>query len=309
MRGGWLSDAGGEYAVSFLTPPGAALPPFAALMPNDELKLAGTNFIVTNLEEAMCIAGEGELPFAFGAGYPAQLVDLRSSGEGAAAFASIDYSETPPLFFVGESLPFADFHFANLRGEQAAKPAGVVKALQCPACGGAIGIHDKAVQSVACPSCLSVLDASDERLHILHKAAAAMRIEPLIALGSVGQFGGRDWTVIGFQQRVAGIPAASPRRRLSLAGGINQALELGQPRHPAAAVPHRPADDDLQRRDIHALRGGFRRDPLRDRRIHLEGQGRRDMGHPRFRRAAKSAQPRIQPQRIHLVARRVPAGR
>jgi hypothetical protein len=29
-----------------------------------------------------------------------------------------------------------------------------------------------------------------------------MRIEPLIALGSVGQFGGRDWTVIGFQQRV-----------------------------------------------------------------------------------------------------------
>jgi ribosomal protein S27E len=202
MRGGWLSDAGGEYAVSFLTPPGAALPPFAALMPNDELKLAGTNFIVTNLEEAMCIAGEGELPFAFGAGYPAQLVDLRSSGEGAAAFASIDYSETPPLFFVGESLPFADFHFANLRGEQAAKPAGVVKALQCPACGGAIGIHDKAVQSVACPSCLSVLDASDERLHILHKAAAAMRIEPLIALGSVGQFGGRDWTVIGFQQRV-----------------------------------------------------------------------------------------------------------
>ncbi len=201
-RSGWLSDAGGEYVVSFLTPPGATLPGFATLMPNEELKLAGRDFIVTDLEEAMCISGEGELPFAFGAGYPAQLVDLRSTGDAEAAFASIDYSETPPLFFVGESLPFASFHFANLRGEQAAKAAGVVKALQCPACGGAIGIHDKAVQSVACPSCLSVLEPANESLRILQKATAATRIEPLIALGSVGKFGGREWTVIGFQQRV-----------------------------------------------------------------------------------------------------------
>jgi ribosomal protein S27E len=29
MRGGWLSDAGGEYTISFLTPPGATLPEFA----------------------------------------------------------------------------------------------------------------------------------------------------------------------------------------------------------------------------------------------------------------------------------------
>jgi ribosomal protein S27E len=205
MRGGWLSDAGGEYAVSFLKAPGATLPPFASLMPNDELNLAGRDFIVTDLEEAMCIAGEGELPFAFGAGYPAQLADLRSSSDAAAAFASIDYSETPPLFFVGESLPFASFHFANLRGEQAARPAGAVKALQCPSCGGAIGIHDKAVQSVACPSCLAVLEPANESLRILQKAAAATRIEPLIPLGSVGRFFGSDWTVIGFQQRVISV--------------------------------------------------------------------------------------------------------
>ncbi|MDP1610698.1 MAG: DUF4178 domain-containing protein [Sulfuritalea sp.] len=202
MRGGWLSDANGEYLVSFLTPPGAPLPEFATLMPNDELKLAGRDFVVSDVEEAMCIAGEGELPFAFGAGYPAQLADLRATDE-SGAFASIDYSETPPLFFVGEALPFASFSFANLRGDQAtAKPAGVVKALQCPACGGAIALHDKAVQSVACPSCLSILEPANESLRILQKAAAATRIEPLIPLGSVGKFLGKDWTVIGFQQRV-----------------------------------------------------------------------------------------------------------
>jgi ribosomal protein S27E len=203
MRGGWLSDANGEYLVSFLTAPGAPLPEFAALMPNDELKLAGKDFVITDLEEAMCISGQGELPFAFGAGYPAQLADLRTTDEAAGAFATIDYSETPPLFFVGESLPFASFKFANLRDSTAGlKPAGTVKALQCPSCGGAITLHDKAVQRVACPSCLTMLKPDNESLHIVQKAAAATRIEPLIPLGSTGRFAGADWTVIGFQQRV-----------------------------------------------------------------------------------------------------------
>ena len=201
MRGGWLSDANGEYVVTFLTPPGATLPGFATLMPNDELKLAGRDFIVTDLEEALCISGEGELPFAFGAGYPAQLADLRTTGEAESAFASIDYSETPPLFFVGESLPFESFAFANLRGAEMVKAAGV-KALQCPRCGSAITLHDKAVQSVACPSCLTVLEPADDSLRILQQATAARPVEPLIALGSVGKFLGKDWIVIGFQQRV-----------------------------------------------------------------------------------------------------------
>ncbi len=203
MRGGWLSDANGEYLLTFLTPPGITLPDFATLMPNDELELAERDFVVTDIEEAMCLSGQGELPFAFGAGYPAQLVDLRTTDESKAAFASIDYSETPPLVFVGESLPFAALHFANLRGEsESQRPAGEVKVLACPACGGAISLHDKAVQSVACPSCLSVLEPANESLTILAKAAAAKRIKPLVELGSSGRFAGKDWTVIGFQQRV-----------------------------------------------------------------------------------------------------------
>ncbi|MCF8177795.1 MAG: DUF4178 domain-containing protein [Sulfuritalea sp.] len=203
MRGGWLSDANGEYLVTFLTPPGITLPEFADLMPNDELSLAGRDFVVTDIEEAMCLSGEGELPFAFGAGYPAQLADLRTTDESKSAFASIDYSETPPLVFIGESLPFAALHFANLRGEtESKKPAGEVRLLACPACGGAISLHDKAVQSVACPSCLSVLAPANESLTILARAAAATRIKPLIELGSSGRFAGKDWTVIGFQQRV-----------------------------------------------------------------------------------------------------------
>lgn len=207
MRGGWLSDASGEYVVSFLKAPGAPLPEFAALTTDTALTLAGQEFVVTNKEEALCVAGEGELPFAFGAGYPAQLADLRamaplSGAKAAAVFASIDYSETPPLFFLGESLPFAALKFANLRAAAATdKPAGEVRALQCPACGGPISLHDKAVQSVACPACLSVLDAENASLKILQRVASTEHIEPLIPLGSVGRFLDKDWTAIGFQQR------------------------------------------------------------------------------------------------------------
>mgnify|MGYP000355459624 CR=1 FL=1 len=89
MRGGWLSDANGEYMLSFLTPPGGELPAFAGIMPNDPVPIAGREFVVSNREEATCVAGEGELPFAFGAGYPAPLVDLRATeGDG---FASIGF--------------------------------------------------------------------------------------------------------------------------------------------------------------------------------------------------------------------------
>lgn len=200
MRGGWLSDAGGEYTMSFLTPPGAALPAHETLAVDAALSLAGREWRVSNKEEAFCIAGEGELPFAFGAGYAAPVADLRATDE-SGAFATIDWSETPPLFFVGQSRPFADFRFANLRESATAQAAGPVKSLQCPSCGGPIAIHDKAVQSVACPACLTVLDAANDSLRILQRVSEALSVTPRLPLGSVGRFEDKDWTVIGFQRR------------------------------------------------------------------------------------------------------------
>ena len=212
-RGGWLSDANGEYLLSFLTPPAAPLPAFDALQPGQRLSLGRREFAVSDIEQALCLAGEGELPFAFGAGYAAPLADLRevlpekaaakktAAKLPSAAFATLDYSESPPLLFVGEVLPFDSFRFTQLRAGAAEKSAGPVSALHCPQCGGAIEIHDKTIQSVACPSCLTVLAPENAGLKILAKAKAATKIEPLLALGSVGTFYDKPWTVIGFQQR------------------------------------------------------------------------------------------------------------
>jgi hypothetical protein len=208
---GWLSDAGGEYLISALLPSPGGLPEFAALQPDQRITLAGRDFAISNIEAALCIAGEGELPFAFGAGYEAPVADLRATDE-SGLFATLDYSEKPPLLFIGESVSFASLRLSNLRSasdaqssatnaSQGTKAAKEVRALSCPACGGAISLHDPAVQSVACPSCLAVLDASDRNLAVLQKVAAAQRIAPRLPLGSVGRFEGKEWTVIGFQQR------------------------------------------------------------------------------------------------------------
>ncbi|MGZ8412396.1 MAG: DUF4178 domain-containing protein [Gemmatirosa sp.] len=80
--------------------------------------------------------------------------------------------------------------------------ARAVRAMNCPSCGAAIVLRGFAwTQTVACASCTAVLDAKDPNLAILQGAAARMRVEPLIPLGTRGEWKGAPFEVIGFQQR------------------------------------------------------------------------------------------------------------
>ena len=111
-RSGWLGEAQGLYAVSFLTKVSGDIPAFETLKAGKKIQLKGQWFEVQNLESARCIAGEGELPFRVGAGYDAPVADLVGEKN---AFATIDYSEEQPLVFIGEYMEFDDLHFSNLR--------------------------------------------------------------------------------------------------------------------------------------------------------------------------------------------------
>jgi hypothetical protein len=55
---------------------------------------------------------EGELPFQYWGKQDVIFADMRSAD---ARFATIDYSEEPPLLFVGEALEFEDLRFKNLK--------------------------------------------------------------------------------------------------------------------------------------------------------------------------------------------------
>ncbi len=200
-KSGWLSEAGGEYVVSEPLWQTDSFPPFAELAVGQRFPIAGRTHAITNLLTAECVAGEGELPFRVGPGYPAPVADLRDEAGG---FATLDYSDDParPLVFLGESVAFETLAWNNLR-EPGLLPEPTIRAraFDCPKCGAPLQVSHEGVASIGCGSCGAVLDTSDERVRILAEASLDLKVEPLLALGSKGRLRGEDLEVIGFMRR------------------------------------------------------------------------------------------------------------
>jgi ribosomal protein L37AE/L43A len=199
QRTGWLSDAMGNYLVTFLRRP-RELPPLEALEPGRDVKLDGKAYQVANVERAQVIAGQGELPFKVGAGWEGVFVDLRGDG---GAFATIDYSETPPLLFAGVQLPFESFKFQNLRDARSAGgTTAQAFAFKCPGCGAPLTKRVKTTEAVACASCGAVVDVANPGFEIISRVEAnAALFKPSIPLGSRGKVAGAEYEVIGYMRR------------------------------------------------------------------------------------------------------------
>lgn len=102
-RDGWiaLTDDGPEIMVTF----GVPWPPeFASLHEGDALVPA---FFVTETGRARYHSAEGKLPFEPPIGESYRYADLEApTGE----FGTLDYSEDPPLLFIGQHATLADLH-------------------------------------------------------------------------------------------------------------------------------------------------------------------------------------------------------
>ena len=165
--------------------------------------ISGQHFQVSDLETARCIAGQGELPFKVDAGYDVNTVDLRSNN----AFATLDYSEIPPLVFVGQTVHFDALKLTKLRdlrdpssGSTAQAPIQA-RAFNCPHCAAPLTLHSLAIESIACASCGSIIGIDNENIQLLARAAQALREIPCLPLGSTGSVRGIVWEVIGFLRR------------------------------------------------------------------------------------------------------------
>ena len=200
MRTGWLSEAGGEYVLTFMQHVMEALPAFDSLKVGQRFVLASQTLTVSNIENAECVAGQGELPFKVGAGYPVAAVDLRNG----ANFATLDYSETPPLLFVGAAVEFKSLKMNNLRAGMAIPTATVeAQVFRCPSCGAPLQARSKDILAVGCATCGAVIDPADANHRVL-TAALGLRDEkytPRIPLGSKGTLEGKPVEVIGFLVR------------------------------------------------------------------------------------------------------------
>lgn len=202
-KSGWLSESGGEYVISEPKRSTDTLPAFDELRPGQRHALAGQVYSVTNVLTAECIAGEGELPFTVGAGYPARSVDLRDE---AGRFATLDYSDNAdrPLLFVGESVAFKSLGWNGLRENiPLPKPTIKVRAFNCPSCGAPLTVSHDDIVTVGCGSCGAVLDAANERVKVIAKASEQLRAQPILDLGTKGRLRGEEVEVIGFIHRHA----------------------------------------------------------------------------------------------------------
>lgn len=203
QRGGWLGETLGNYAVTFLIQPPEPLPPFVELRAGQDMVLKGRAFQVTNIETARCIAGEGELPIRVGAGYDAPVVDLQAAGN---TFATLDYSEDPPLVFIGEQVRFDDLKLTRLREIM---PAGweidasiQAQAFQCPGCGSSLTIRAQGhTETLACGTCGSIIDITDKNFRILSTFKTQIKHEPPIPLGARGRLEDTEFEAIGYLRR------------------------------------------------------------------------------------------------------------
>jgi hypothetical protein len=109
---GWLSDAQAEFAISALVSPPQALPAADKLSVGYRYPWQGHELQVTTLTRARYTGVEGELPFEYWGKSEVLFADLRGDD---ASFATIDYSDTPPLLFVGRFVDYDDLSLRHVR--------------------------------------------------------------------------------------------------------------------------------------------------------------------------------------------------
>ena len=203
MRTGWLGEAQGEFYITFEKPYPTTIPSFDSLVAGEKLD-AGQVWDITNIEYAKCIGGQGELPFTVGPGYEAPVVDLQSG----ATFATLDYSDEPARFYVGERTNAKDIKLTHLRepddpadmltGRKG--PTSKADAFNCPQCAAPLSVSGGKIQTIGCASCGAVLDTSKPQVAIIQKAQEAAA-KPLIPLGSKGRIDNAEWAVIGYLRK------------------------------------------------------------------------------------------------------------
>jgi Domain of unknown function (DUF4178) len=200
---GWLSDASGQFTMTFLQPSPAGLPLFDKLAPGRLLTLSGHAYTTSDVRTARCTAGQGELPFKVGAGWEARVADFRAD----AGFVSLDYSEPDHLrLYVGQGVELSALKPQLLRdastiADTAGRFRGKVSALSCPQCGAPVKCAVGITVHIVCPSCHSEVDTAGATATVLAAGAAVEAVHFTLALGSEVTMNAVRYTILGAMRR------------------------------------------------------------------------------------------------------------
>lgn len=191
-RWGWIAEAQGRFYATFRV---------AADAPRYEQLELGASvpglepMVVAEIGKAAVASAEGELPWRPEPGASYAYADL--TGE-EGRFATIDYSEEPPVVFKGTE---AEFRELGIEGEPARRARVSTVALNCSKCGGALDLEapDRA-ERVWCPHCGAGHDITHGKLQFFGMLGKERLPRP-IANGSTGTIEGEQYVVAGFMQR------------------------------------------------------------------------------------------------------------
>ncbi|HEX6639863.1 MAG TPA: DUF4178 domain-containing protein, partial [Thermoanaerobaculia bacterium] len=191
-RWGWLAEAQGRFYVTFKV--AADAPPLERLQLGAPVP-ALDDLVVAEIGEAALISAEGELPWTPEPNGVYEYADLTGAGR---HFATIDYSEEPPVVFKGNETTLDELGIA---AGEARSTRVAAKVLNCTNCGGALELRapDQA-ERIWCPYCGAGHDIANGKLEYF-AMLKKQRVEPAIPLGSSGTIEGDAYVIAGFMQR------------------------------------------------------------------------------------------------------------
>lgn len=200
---GWLAEASGQVTMTFARGTPANAVAFEALRPGQLYDAEGKQYVLSDVREADCTGGQGELPFRVGEGLHARVADGRRED----AFITLDYSDgTAPTLYVGEATTLDVLKCQLLRTdaeikETAGRVPGKLTNLDCPQCGTSIPFSPGVTGHVLCPGCGAAIDAATPRGDIIARARSVPQVATTLELGDKALIDGLQWQVIGVMRR------------------------------------------------------------------------------------------------------------
>lgn len=167
---GWLAEAQGRFYLTFYQPlpEGASLPHFDALQPGQFVNEIPSQspLMVQEKGTATSVAADGEIPYQLVPNEQSNYADLAGKNN---AFATIDYSMSPPWVFIGQQVSLEEIGLGSAKSAKREARRVNSAAMGCPNCGGPLALMapDK-TERVTCPNCDSLLDVNQGNLSYLH---------------------------------------------------------------------------------------------------------------------------------------------
>ena len=202
---GWLAEAQGRFYLTFYQPlpEGKTLPSYEGLQLGqfvDEIP-SQTPLMVQEKGVATSVAADGEIPYQLTPNQESQFADLAGKGN---AFATIDYSMSPPWVFVGQQVTLEEIGLGDAKSAKREARRVTAAGMGCPNCGGPLNLvaPDKA-ERVTCPNCDSLLDVNQGNLSYLHALTPAKDAPAFVLpVGAEGAFmGDVKFKIIGAVDR------------------------------------------------------------------------------------------------------------